>query len=84
MSVWVLVVPLAEYSRSTAAFVACRVTRQIFATIVWGSRLPRAAAGLSITERPTHSPSTSVSKLRFGMAASARRVRLRCDRVVVL
>ena len=27
-----------------------------------------AAAGLSITPRPTHSPSTSVSKLRFGMA----------------
>ena len=74
--------PLAEYSRSTAAFVVCRVTRQIFATMVSGSRLPRA--GLSITERPTHSPSTSVSKFRFGMAAGALRVRLRADRVLVL
>ena len=52
MSVWVLVVPLAEYARSTEAFVACRVTRQIFATIVSGRRFPRAAAGLSRAANP--------------------------------
>ncbi len=34
MSAWVLDTPLAEYSRSTEAFVARRVTRQIFATVV--------------------------------------------------
>jgi len=68
MSAWVLDTPLAEYSRSTEAFVARRVTRQIFATVVSGSRSPWAAAGLSIVERPTHSLSTSVSKLCFGIA----------------